>query len=85
MKKKHGTPSHFYRSGPKKNNLLSVSLGNKLASVVCALFAVAMTILHAACRSSGHTNLLLISQQTRDGEEFVNNKVGWGGGVHLPK
>ena len=38
-----------------------------------------MTILHAACRSSGNTNLLLIniSQQTRDGEEFVNNKVGW--------
>ena len=38
---------------------------------------VAMTILHVDCRGSGNPNLLLVGQQTRDGEESVNNKVGW--------
>ena len=37
---------------------LSVSQGCILASVVCTLFAVALTILRADCRSSGNPNLL---------------------------
>ena len=71
------TLAQLYRQAPNTNNLLSVSLVNKLASVVCTLFAVAMTILHVDCRSSGNQNLLLLGQQTRDGEDSVNNKVGW--------
>ena len=34
---KHGTPAQLYRPAPNTNNLLSVSLGSKLASVVCTL------------------------------------------------
>ena len=62
-RKKHCTPSQLCRPALNTNNLLSVSLGDKLASVVCTLFTVAITILHADCRSSGNPNLLLIANR----------------------
>ena len=63
-RRKHGTYTRtVVPSAPSMNYLLSVSVGKKLASVVCTLFAVAMTILHADCRSSGNPNLLLIANR----------------------
>ena len=65
-----GTHALLYCQAPNTKNLLSVS-SYKLASVVCTLFAVAMTILHVDCRSSDNPNLLLVGQWTRDGKESV--------------